>query len=286
MPVIDWTAARTLEWDLVLLTTRPTDLDSAVIEAVRAIAPRWVLSTSQVAGDLELASSLLSGPGVEVLIAGPSFLSERVDDTQARTAGRDVRYWRPSPAPAFLVAGCASPLGAGPRQRLPRALGSFVLPVPLPVVLELPRVFIPFAAELSVRDGEWAELLGNLDRPTRAAAEAIGGLIATARDARPKGQRCRPPLLPGLARVILGALETVSPISMGDYAGRHFGRHRGQTRDMLTGWVHEAEGRGLDAGALRELSAALEGRARSAVEQGRRTQTRARERRVTAMPRA
>ncbi|RAE39321.1 hypothetical protein DN540_40350, partial [Burkholderia multivorans] len=45
-------------WDLVVLTTRPGDLDEDGAAAVRAVAPRWVAITSQVDGDLEVARSL------------------------------------------------------------------------------------------------------------------------------------------------------------------------------------------------------------------------------------
>lgn len=52
-------------------------------------------------------------------------------------------------------------------------LGRLVLPVPMEVVILPPTVFIPFVAELSVREGSWAALKSHLDRPAKAASEAV-----------------------------------------------------------------------------------------------------------------
>lgn len=202
-------------WDLVVLTTRPGDLDEDVAAAIRAVAPRWVAITSQVDGDLEVARSLF--PGAEVVVFGPAFLSER-------TTSHTVRFWTPLGATAFFVAGPAEPV-----RRLTRALGSLVLPVPLEALLVPPAVFMPFVAELSIDGGEWDELLTHLRRPSDAAAEAVRAVTGVP-----------VPILPAVARAVLELAERVSPIPMREYAGRHFARHERQTLAMLDGWIARA----------------------------------------------
>ncbi|WP_131247960.1 hypothetical protein [Brevibacterium casei] len=202
-------------WDLVVLTTRPGDLDEDVAAAIRAVAPRWVAITSQVDGDLEVARSLF--PGAEVVVFGPAFLSER-------TTSHTVRYWTPLGATAFFVAGSAETV-----RRLTRALGSLVLPVPLEALLVPPAVFMPFVAELSIDGGEWDELLTHLRRPSDAAAEAVRAVTGVP-----------VPILPAVARAVLELAERVSPIPMREYAGLHFSRHEGQTLAMLDGWIARA----------------------------------------------
>lgn len=202
-------------WDLVVLTTRPGDLDEDVAAAIRAVAPRWVAITSQVDGDLEVARSLF--PGAEVVVFGPAFLSER-------TTSHTVRYWTPLGATAFFVAGSAETV-----RRLTRALGSLVLPVPLEALLVPPAVFMPFVAELSIDGGEWDELLTHLRRPSDAAAEAVRAVTGVP-----------VPILPAVARAVLELAERASPIPMREYAGRHFARHGGQTLAMLDGWIARA----------------------------------------------
>lgn len=222
-------------WDLVVLTTRPSDLDEEVAAAIRAVAPRWVAITSQVDGDLVVARSQF--PGAEVVIFGPAFLSERVDASPAIPAGHEVRYWSPFGAPAFFAAG---PMHAV--RRLSRELWSLVLPVPMEALLVSPAVFMPFVAELSVRGGDWEALLDHLDLPSAAAAEAVEAAAGI-----------RVPIVPEAARVVLEAIERISPIPMRDYAGRHFSRHEGQTIDMLDGWIARAR----DHTALSELAGEL-----------------------------
>lgn len=295
VPVIDWADAVRHDWDLVLLTTRPGDLDAEVVDAVRTISPRWLLTTSQVGGDLNLTRAMVSAPvidgampfgaqsdgeGPRVLIAGPCFLSARIDDDAARAAGTDVRYWMPPATSGFLLAGDEADAEPGdvardvaggasdPRGCLRRVLGPFVLPVPLPLVVDLPRVFIPFAAELTAQGGEWQALLAHLERPSRAAAEALTGMIAAA-FARRVGKELpgaggesvrhgdpivhRLPSAPPVAGIVLRTLEAVVPIGMDGYAGRHFARHRQQALDMLAGWADEAERHRLSAAHLRDL---------------------------------
>lgn len=277
-----WTAAAADGiWDLIVLTTRPGDLDAEVVSAIREISPAFIATTSQVEGDLERAQAVF--PGAQAVIVGPAFLSERLDpgapadgvrtagnrvgeadrglrtagsrageiDRGVRTAngrdgelgrrvepGHEVRFWAPAGAPRFLVAG---PRGAV--RSLVRGLGRLVLPVPMEAVLLPPTVFIPFVAELSVRDGDWAALKSHLDRPAGAAAEAVRSRLGV------------PVAVFGsAAHVVLAALERIVPIDVTSYAGRHFNRHVGQTRDMLVGWAGSAD----SAHALRELIAALD----------------------------
>lgn len=220
-------------WDLVVLTTRPGDLDEDVAAAIRAVAPRWVAITSQVDGDLVVARSQF--PGAEVVILGPAFLSERVDASPATPAGREVRYWSPFGAPAFLVAGPKHAV-----RRLSHELRSLVLSVPMEALLVPPAVFMPFVAELSVRAGDWEALLDHLDLPSAAAAEAVEAAAGI-----------RVPIVPEAARAVLEAIERISPISLPGYAGRHFARHEGQTLDMLDSWIAQAR----DHAALSDLAA-------------------------------
>ncbi len=254
-------------WDLIVLTTRPGDLDAEVVSAIRDISPAFIATTSQVEGDLERAQAVF--PGAQAVIVGPVFLSERLDpgapadvvrpaDSRVGEVdrgvptdggrdgevgrrvepGHEVRFWAPVGAPRFLVAG---PRGAV--RSLVRGLGRLVLPVPMEAVLLPPTVFIPFVAELSIRDGDWAALKSHLDRPANAATEAVRSRLGVP-----------VPVFGSAAHVVLAALERIVPIDVTSYAGRHFNRHVGQTRDMLAGWAGAAD----SAHALGELIAALD----------------------------
>ena len=226
-------AAAAGRWDLIVLTTRPGDLDPEVASAIRDIAPAFIATTSQVEGDLERTRAEF--PDAEVVVFGPAFLSERLE------AGREVRFWAPAGAPRFLVAGPRNAV-----RSLARGLGRLALPVPMATVVLPPTVFIPFVAELSVHDGNWAALKSHLGRPSKAASEAVRGRLGA------------PISVFGFAaRFVLEALERTVPIDVTQYAGRHFARHRGQTRDMLSGWALSAGGAD-SAVALRELIAALD----------------------------
>ncbi|MGR6091320.1 hypothetical protein ACU4IU_12220 [Brevibacterium sp. CSND-B09] len=266
--ISDWDgAAADGRWDLIVLTTRPGDLDAEVVSAIRDISPAFIATTSQVEGDLERVQAVF--PGTQAVIFGPAFLSERLDsgapaevvrtagnqveeaDRGVRTAGgqgsgadreaepgREVRFWAPAGAPRFFVAG-PSTTGCSLVSRL----GRLVLPVPMEAVLLPPRVFIPFVAELSVRDGSWAALKSHLDRPAKAASEAVRTRLGA-----------QVPVFGSAAHVVLEAVERIVPIDVTNYAGRHFNRHEGQARDMLAGWAESAD----SAHALRELVAALD----------------------------
>lgn len=250
--ITDWVeAAAAGRWDLIVLTTRPGDLDPEVVSAIRDISPRFIATTSQVEGDLERARAEF--PGTEVVVFGPAFLSERLEpialtagaqDSGMRQTdrtvepGHEVRFWAPAGAPRFLVAG---PRGAV--RSLVRGLGRLVLPVPMETVLLPPTVFIPFVAELSIRDGDWAALKSHLGRPADAATEAVRSRLGVP-----------VPVFGTAAHIVLAALERIVPIDVTNYAGRHFARHLGQTRDMLVGWAGSAD----SAHALRELIAALD----------------------------
>lgn len=232
------------QWDLLVLTTRPGDLDEGVASAIRKVSPAFLAITSQVEGDLDLARSLF--PGTEVVIFNPTFLSERVDPSESRAPGREVRYWAPAGAPRFLIAGRRSAV-----SRLSRSLGPLVMPVPIAAVIVSPSFFIPYVAELSIRGGDWEELKRHLRRPTNAAAEAV---LA--------GTGIRLPMLQSAARLIMETLEAAVPIDITEYAGRHFSRHEGQTLEMLEGWVSRAEERSTRGGgwssALKSQALGLE----------------------------
>ncbi|MGO2038194.1 MAG: hypothetical protein ACTH2U_17095 [Brevibacterium sp.] len=278
-----------VRWDLVVLTTRPGDLDGAVASAINECAPTFIATTSQVEGDLDRTRELF--PGAEVVVFGPAFLSERLDagedehgedgrsedgrsedrrsaeelDGAAATTGREVRYWAPAGAPRFLLAGKLGSLGGGTDtavRRLSRGLGSLVLPVPLAALIRTPAVFIPFVAELSIRDGSWAELKSHLRRPSAAASEAVRAATGL----------CAPRSTP-LARVIIEAVERIVPLDVTEYAGRHFARHEGQTLAMLEGWARQLAGRATSgdrpataAPALESLVRALAAKRRSGTE--------------------
>ena len=215
-------------WDLIVLTARPGDLDPEVASAIRRIAPRHIAITSQVEGDLDRARAEF--PTAEVVVFAPLFLSERVE-AGAAPSGREVRYWAPIGAPRFLLAGRVPAV-----KRLARELGRLVLPVPMSAVVLPPAMVIPYVAELSIQGGNWARLRSHLQRPTQAAAEAV---------------RCRlglpVPTSELIARFVLEALERIVPIDVTSYAGRHFARHRGQTRDMLAGWAASERSEALRA---------------------------------------
>ena len=217
VPVTDFAGARAAgAWDLIVLSTRPGDLDPEVASAIRRIGPRHIAITSQVEGDLDRARTEF--PAAEVVVFAPLFLSERVE-AGAAPSGREVRYWAPIGAPRFLLAGRAAAV-----RRLSRGLGRLVLPVPMSAVVVPPAVFIPYVAELNIRGGDWAGLRSHLDRPTQAAAEAVRSRLGLP-----------VPTSALIAGFVLEALERIVPIDVTTYAGRHFARHRGQTRDMLAG---------------------------------------------------
>lgn len=217
--ITDWDSAREAgPWDLIILSTRPGDLAPEAASAIREISPTYLAITSQVDGDLERARSEF--PGTEAVIFSPTFLSERLEPG-AVPHGREVSYWAPTGAPRFLVAGPGVAV-----RTLTTGLGRLIVPVPLAAALASPAVFIPFVAELSIRDGDWAALKTHLERPSKAAAEAVRA-----------GLGVRVPVFRAVARGVLEALEAIVPIDVTDYAGRHFARHHGQTHDMLAGWA-------------------------------------------------
>lgn len=230
--VTDWTRARQAgPWDLIVLSTRPGELDPAVASAIREISPRFIAITSQVEGDLESARKEF--PGTEVVIFGPAFLSERVAAGTV-AIGREVRYWAPAGVPRFLIAGRRAAVDS-----LARELGRLVLPVPLAAELLPPLVFIPFVAELIAQDGDWEQLKTHLHRPARATAEAIRARLGLC-----------VPVSELIAKGVLGALEIIVPIDVTRYAGRHFARQEDQIRDMIHGWLAGESGgtsNGMDA---------------------------------------
>lgn len=233
--ITDWRRARQAgPWDLIVLSTRPGELDEAVASAIRETSPRFIAMTSQVEGDLERAKKLF--PSSEVVIFGPAFLSERVAAGTV-APGREVRYWAPAGAPRFLIAGCREAVGS-----LVRELGRLVLPVPLAAELLPPLVFIPFVAELIAQDGDWEQLKTHLHRPARASAEAIHARLGL-----------RVPISERIAKGVLKALEVIVPIDVTEYAGRHFTRQENQIRDMLRGWAAGES----DTALLRQLLAGL-----------------------------
>ncbi|SMX66881.1 hypothetical protein BI49514_00342 [Brevibacterium iodinum ATCC 49514] len=266
--ITDWDhAAADGRWDLIVLTTRPDDLDAEVVSAIRDILPAFIATTSQVEGDLDRAQAVF--PGAQAVIFGPAFLSERLDPgapaevvraegSRAGEAdggvlttggldgvvgrkaepGHEVTFWAPAGAPRFFVAGPSTAVRA-----LVSRLGRLVLPVPMKAVLLPPTVFIPFVAELSVRNGSWVALKSHLDRPAKAASEAVRTRLGVP-----------VPVFGSAAHVVLEAVERIVPIDVTNYAGRHFARHMGQTRNMLAGWAESAD----SAHALRELVAALD----------------------------
>ena len=240
----DWPGAQADSgWDLLVLTTRPGDLEPAVTSAVRELAPSFLAITSQVDGDLEIARSTF--PDAEVVIFSPAFLSERVDSVEASASGRQVRYWAPAGLPRFLIAGRAHAVA-----RLSHALRPLVLPVPLAALTASPAVFIPYVAELSTRGESWTELKTHLPRPTAGAKEAVRAVTGLS-----------PPMSKAVARIVLEALEVIVPLDVTEYAGRHFARHREQTLDMVEGWAQRREEQSpalhSQAQSLREILGSL-----------------------------
>lgn len=231
--ISDWVSVVGFDWDLVVLSTRPDDLDESVREQITELAPPVVAITSQVDGDLERARILF--PRSEILVFGPAILASRVE-------GTEVSYWSPLGAPVFLV---ASPDHLGTSGRaVVRELGASVLRVPVEALLWPPAVFIPYVAELTIRGGRWNELLAHLERPSLGAAEAVRAVTGMP-----------VPMFPGVARAVLGVLDLVTPVNLGEYAGRHFSRHRGQTEDMLAGWAKRL-GERRDAAGMGDVSSA------------------------------
>src|SRR5699024_10044793 len=126
--VTDFAGARAAgPWDLVVLSTRPGELDPQGASAIRRIAPRHIAIPSQVEGDLDRARTEF--PAAEVVVFAPLFLSERAE-AGAAPSGREVRYWAPIGAPRFLLAGRAAAV-----RRLARGLGRLALPAPTSAVV-------------------------------------------------------------------------------------------------------------------------------------------------------
>lgn len=215
VPVVDWAAVSSELWDLVVLTTRPGDLDEDVASSILALRPGLIAITSQVDGDRSVAASMF--PDSEILVFSPALLSER-------TTGRNVSYWHPPGMPVFMASGRGETV-----RGLRRRLGGLIVGVPAFMISAPPAVFIPYVAELSAREGNWAGLRSHLRRPTRAAAEAVHAVTGV-----------RMPMSERGAGLVLDALERFVPIDVTEYAGRHFGRHEGQTLDMLDGWLSRA----------------------------------------------
>lgn len=213
--VVDWAAVSSESWDLVVLTTRPGDLDEGVAASIVALRPGIIAITSQVDGDRSIAASMF--PDSEILVFSPALLSER-------TTGRKVRYWHPPGMPVFMASGRRETV-----RGLRRRLGGLIVGVPAFVISAPPAVFIPYVAELSAREGSWASLRSHLRRPSRAASEAVHAVTGV-----------RMPMSDRGAGFVLDALERFVPIDVSEYAGRHFGRHEGQTLDMLDGWLSRA----------------------------------------------
>ncbi|SMY01567.1 hypothetical protein BSP239C_03246 [Brevibacterium sp. 239c] len=241
---IDWAVASLESWDLMVLTTRPGDLDDSVAASIVALSPPIIALTSQVDGDRDIAASMF--PESEILIFSPALLSER-------TTGRNVRYWHPPGTPVFMASGRRETVAA-----LRRELGGLIVGVPGVMISASPAVFIPYVAELSVREGNWAALESHLRRPTQAASEAVNAAIGI-----------RLPMSARAARLVLDTLERCVPIDVSQYAGRHFGRHEGQTLDMLEGWIRRAARRAptsarsehpalREPGAVRDMAALRE----------------------------
>ncbi|MDN5807869.1 MAG: hypothetical protein L0I80_02180 [Brevibacterium sp.] len=218
VPVVDWAAVVADSWDLLVLTTRPADLEDTVSASIVALRPGMIAITSQVDGDREIAASMF--PDSEILVFSPALLSER-------TTGRSVRCWRPPGMPVFMASGRRETV-----RELRRELGGLIVGVPTAMVSGPPAMFIPYVAELSIRDGSWAALRTHLRRPTRAATEAVHAVTGI-----------RMPMSARVAGLVLEALDRFVPIDFGEYAGRHFGRHEGQTRDMVDGWIRREIGR-------------------------------------------
>ena len=256
--------------DLLVLTSRPVDLDEDLVAAIDRIGPRTIAVTSQVAGDREAAAAVFAGTSVVTFL--PAFLSERIPASPAahrRDAGSaeaegpvgcapdsecpaacapdSVRYWAPRGAPAFFVSGPPQVVG-----RLRRDLGRLVVAVPDAALIDGPALFIPFAAELIARAGSWEEMRGSLGRPATAAAEAMRAVSGV-----------RPPGIRALAGCVLAAAQRLAPFDLGSYASRHFLRHVRQTRDMLHGWQTTA-GPG-EAPALQSLIDELDRRTAQSV---------------------
>ena len=96
VPVVDWATVSSSSWDLVVLTTRPGDLDEPVAASISGIRPSIIAITSQVDGDRDIAVSMF--PESEILVFSPALLSER-------TTGRNARYWQPPGMPVFMASG-------------------------------------------------------------------------------------------------------------------------------------------------------------------------------------
>lgn len=226
VPIVGWGELGSDAWDLLVLTTRPGDLDDSVAASILSLHPPIIALTSQVDGDRDIAASMF--PESEILVFSPALLSER-------TTGRTVRFWHPPGLPVFMANGRRETV-AGLRRRL----GGLIVGVPAFTISAPPTVFIPFVAELSVREGNWAALRSHLRRPTQAAAEAVHAVTGV-----------RVPMSVRGARLVLDTLERLVPIDVTEYAGRHFGRHEGQSLDMLDGWIGRAGERAAERAAER-----------------------------------
>ena len=233
-------------WDLVVVTPRPSDVDAGYLGHLAKGSPQAVFATtSQVPGDLERLAGRVGS--ASVIMLAPQFLAFRRAD-----GARPIEYWAPPGSPVFAAAGEASGIAVA---RSVAAQAKMRLQVrSVRDLLESAARTMPFTAELTIRSGVWADLVGHVHRPRAAALEASAVI---------RGKRTSlPPAW--LIRLALTLLPHVVPLNIKDYASEHFRRHEQQTLQMLNAWADGARP-GQPVASLRSLAHALDSTARSTV---------------------
>ncbi|MDF0531030.1 hypothetical protein P0W64_21050 [Tsukamurella sp. 8F] len=197
-------------WDLVVLSTRPSETDPSVLAFASDAAP-IVATTSQVPGDLDILAATAS----TAIILAPAFLADATSRDPLR-----VTAWQPRRA-LFSIAGDEAAVRA-----VTSMLPGTVTPTDERSILASAARTMPFMAELVVHGGDWRALTRNLRRPARASAEAVGSVT----DARSRRSS------PALARAALASATALAPFDLPAYAAGHFTRHAEQTLAMLDAW--------------------------------------------------
>ncbi|UQE74330.1 NAD(P)-binding domain-containing protein [Gordonia sp. PP30] len=225
--VLTYEDAASREWDVVVLSVPPAEVDAEVLDFAAEHAG-VVATMSKVPGDLELLGRRL--PAAEAVLAAPSFF--------AWSRGPVTDAWAPGRALFEL---------SGPDDAVARAAAAFgraAKVVPIESGLARTAWTMPYMAELAAQDGDWGRLLQNLARPGAAAAEAVRSI-----DGEPHR-----PVPRAVAWCGLRLFGLMAPFDAPAYARSHFGHHAGQSLAMLDAW---ADRDAADHPALDDLRGAL-----------------------------
>ncbi|WP_285725685.1 hypothetical protein [Psychromicrobium xiongbiense] len=245
-PVLPWQEALDQPWDVIVLSMRPQDLDETRWDDLRASNSPWLATVSQVEGDLAVLADRIALTHTRSAIFAPELLSWRQASTDGQPAA-PIRYWCPPGIAPFRVAVRAQDRAAARKDF------AGVFPVgEEKALLERAAWMIPWAAELTAHEGDWAAFLKHLPHARKAMREARRASRPDHHSILPApGTFAIPAWSVGLA---LRVGQRLAPLDFAAYLAEHFERHRAQTVDMLSGWIEAAP---ESSPTLRELRQTL-----------------------------